>query len=451
VKKTVLLIATLSAFLTPFMSSSINIALPSIGKEFSMSAVLLSWVATSYLLTAALFLVPFGRVADIYGIKKIFTIGILFYSISSLMCCFSSSAFFLISCRILQGISSSMIFATGTAMVTSVFPVGERGRALGINAAAVYLGLSLGPFLGGLLTQHFGWRSVFFFNVPLGVIVIVMIFWKLKGEWADAKGEKFDFTGSIIYSISLTAIMYGFSQLPRLTGTLLIPGGFIGMLAFIKWEEKAQSPVFEINILRTNTVFAFSNLAALINYSATFAVAFLLSLYLQYIKGFNPQNAGIILVAQPFMQSIFSPFAGKLSDKFEPRIVASIGMGLTVPGLILFAFLDNATSLILIVANLMLLGFGFALFSAPNTNAIMSSVSKKFYGIASGTLGTMRLTGMTFSMGITMFIFALHLGKLEIVPEYYPLFLRSVKTIFIIFASLCIGGTFASLVRGKLH
>lgn len=344
-----------------------------------------------------------------------------------------------------------MIFATGTAMVTSVFPVGERGRALGINAAAVYLGLSLGPFLGGLLTQHFGWRSVFFFNVPLGVIVIVVIFWKLKGEWAEAKGEKFDFTGSIIYSISLTAIMYGFSQLPKLIGTLLIPGGFIGMLAFIKWEEKAQSPVFEINILRTNTVFAFSNLAALINYSATYAVAFLLSLYLQYIKGFNPQNAGIILVAQPFMQSIFSPFAGKLSDKFEPRIVASIGMGLTVPGLILFAFLDNATSLILIVANLMLLGFGFALFSAPNTNAIMSSVSKKFYGIASGTLGTMRLTGMTFSMGITMFIFALHLGKLEIVPEYYPLFLRSVKTIFIIFASLCIGGTFASLVRGKLH
>jgi EmrB/QacA subfamily drug resistance transporter len=451
VKKTVLLIATLSAFLTPFMSSSINIALPSIGKEFSMSAVLLSWVATSYLLTAALFLVPFGRIADIYGIKKIFTIGILFYSLSSLMCCFSSSAFFLISYRILQGISSSMIFATGTAMVTAVFPVGERGRALGINAAAVYLGLSLGPFLGGLLTQHFGWRSVFFFNVPLGVIVIVIIFWKLKGEWANAKGEKFDFTGSIIYSISLTAIMYGFSQLPKLTGALLIPGGFIGILAFIKWEEKAQSPVFEINLLRTNKVFAFSNLAALINYSATFAVAFLLSLYFQYIKGFNPQIAGIILIAQPFMQSIFSPFAGKLSDKFEPRIVASIGMGLTVPCLILFAFLDNATSLIIIVANLMLLGFGFALFSSPNTNAIMSSVSKKYYGIASGSLGTMRLIGMTFSMGITMFIFALHLGNLEIVPEYYPLFLRSVKTMFIIFASLCIGGTFASLVRGKLH
>ena len=165
-KKTVLLIATLSAFLTPFMGSSINIALPSIGKEFSMSAVLLSWVATSYLLTAALFLLPFGRAADIYGRKKIFTLGILLYSISSLMCGFSSGAVSLILCRILQGVGSSMIFATGVAIVTSVFPVGERGKALGINAAAVYLGLSLGPFLGGLLTQHLCWRSILYLNVP---------------------------------------------------------------------------------------------------------------------------------------------------------------------------------------------------------------------------------------------------------------------------------------------
>ncbi len=450
-KKTVLLIATLSAFLTPFMGSSINIALPSIGKEFSMSAVLLSWVATSYLLTAALFLLPFGRAADIYGRKKIFTLGILLYSISSLMCGFSSGAVSLILCRILQGVGSSMIFATGVAIVTSVFPVGERGKALGINAAAVYLGLSLGPFLGGLLTQHLGWRSIFFLNVPLGVMVIILIFWKLKGEWAEAKGEKYDLFGSIIYSLSLAAIMYGFSILPKIPGVLLIFSGIIGILMFIKWEGKVQSPVFEINILRTNKVFAFSNLAALINYSATFAIAFLLSLYLQYIKGFNPQKAGIILVAQPLMQSLFSPLAGRLSDKFEPRIVASIGMGLTVAGLIPLIFLNTTTSVLFIVADLFLLGFGFALFSSPNTNAIMSSVSKKFYGIASGTLSTMRLIGMTFSMGITMLIFALFLGKLGIVPEHYPLFLRSTKIIFIICAFLCLGGTFASLVRGKLH
>ena len=232
---------------------------------------------------------------------------------------------------------------------------------------------------------------------------------------------------------------------------ILIFTGIFGILMFIKWEGNVKSPVFQVSLLLKNKVFAFSNLAALINYSATFAIAFLLSLYLQYIKGFNPQKAGIILVAQPFMQSLFSPLAGKLSDKFEPRIIASIGMGLTVTGLIPLIFLNTTTSVPFIVADLLLLGFGFALFSSPNTNAIMSAVNKRYYGIGAATLSTMRLIGMTFSMGITMLIFSLFLGKLGIVPEYYPLFLRSIKTIFIICAFLCLGGTFASLVRGKLH
>ncbi|GAH52610.1 unnamed protein product, partial [marine sediment metagenome] len=191
-KKTVLLIATTASFLTPFMGSSINIALPSIGREFAMDAILLSWVATSYLLAAAVALVPSGRIADIHGRKRIFTYGIWIYTIAAALSAISNSAVMLISFRILQGIGGAMIGVTAIAMLTSVFPVGERGKVLGINVAAVYLGLSLGPVLGGLLTQHFGWRSIFWASVPLGLIVIASIFWKLRGEWADAKGEKFD-------------------------------------------------------------------------------------------------------------------------------------------------------------------------------------------------------------------------------------------------------------------
>jgi len=451
VKKAALLVATLASFLTPFMGSSVNIALPSIGKEFSLDAVLLGWVATSYLLAAAVFLVPFGKIADIKGRKKIFTWGILIYTLASLFSAVATSAPLLICFRILQGIGGAMIFGTGVAILTSVFLVGERGKALGINVAAVYLGLSLGPFLGGYLTQHFGWRSIFLVNVPLGLIVLAFVFWRLKGEWAEAKGEKFDYAGSIIYSLMLIAIMYGFSQLSSKSGLWFLLLGILGIFAFIWWEMKTENPVLNMNLFKNNPVFAFSNLAALINYSATFAVGFLLSLYLQYIKALNPQNTGLVMVSQPIIMTIFSPFAGKLSDLIEPRMVASIGMALTVIGLLFFTFLNEVTTLFFIVVSLMILGFGFALFSSPNTNAVMSSVEKRSYGVASATLGTMRLVGHMFSMGIAMLIIAIFIGRVQITPEYYQPFINGIKTAFIVFAILCFGGIFASLARGKIR
>jgi MFS family permease len=223
------------------------------------------------------------------------------------------------------------------------------------------------------------------------------------------------------------------------------------MIAFVRWETKVEYPVLNISLFGNNRVFAFSNLAALINYSATSAISFLLSLYLQYTKGLTPQDAGLILVSQPVVMAIFSPLAGRLSDKIEPRIVASAGMTLTVVGLLLFTFLNSTTDLAFIIFSLVLLGFGFALFSSPNTNAVMSSVEKRFYGVASATLGTMRLTGQMLSMGIAMLVFALYLGRAQITPEKYPAFLTSTKTAFIIFAVLCFGGIFASLSRGKVR
>ncbi len=405
-KRSTLIIAALSSFMTPFMGSSINIALPSIGKKFQIDAVLLSWVATAYLLAAAISLVPFGRLADIYGRKKIYKYGIGIFTLTSFLSAISISAPMLITFRIFQGVGSAMIFATGIAILSSVFPPQERGKALGINVAAVYTGLSLGPVLGGFLTQHLTWRSVFLFNVPLGLIIICLVLWKLKGEWAEAKGEKFDLLGSIIYSLAIIAIMYGISLLPAMMSLWIILLGLLGILVFVKWEFRVKTPVYDLNLFRTNRVFAFSNLAALINYSATFAVTFLLSLYLQYIKALSPQSAGMILIAQPIVMTIFSPFAGRLSDRIEPRVVASIGMTLTAIGLFFFTALQENSRLEFIIARLIVLGFGFAFFSSPNTNAIMGSVEKRFYGLASGSVGTMRLLGMMISMGIATLIFA---------------------------------------------
>lgn len=450
-KGVVLLVATISSFFTPFMGSAVNIALPPIAKEFGVDAVTLGWVATSYSLTAAMFLIPFGRIADIYGRKRIFTYGIIIYTIPCLLVTFCKSAIILIALRAIQGIGGAMTYGTGIAILVSVFPPGERGRALGINVASTYAGLSLGPILGGLLTQHFGWRSIFLTNVPLGLIILVTVLWKLKSEWAEAKGENLDLAGSTIYGLSLAALIYGFSSLPAVWGVWLVAISVLGILSFIGWEIRAKSPVLNISLFRNNTVFSLSNLAALINYMATSAVTFLLSVYLQYNKGVSPEHAGLILVSQPFVMAVLSPVAGRLSDKLEPRVVASIGMALTTLGLSLLIFVDQDTSLQSILLSLVILGLGFALFSSPNTNAVMSSVEKRFYGVASGILGTMRLTGQMLSLGIVMLLFALFIGRAQITPEYYPLFLRTAKTAFTIFAVLCFGGIFASLARGRVR
>ena len=450
-KNVILAIAVMTSFLTPFMGSSINIALPAIGEEFSMDAISMSWVVSIYLLSSAVFLLPIGRVADIYGRKKILLLGIISFTVFSFLLAITTSSVLLIILRALQGIGSAMIFVTGVAILTSAFPARERGRVLGINVTSVYLGLSLGPFLGGILTQSLGWRSIFWVNVPLGLLVTFMIIWKLNGEWAEAKGEKFDFTGSFIYAASLICAMYGLSVLPELSGVWFLIAGFLSLLAFIWWEMKSKSPLLNLNLIRRNVAFAFSNIAALINFSATFAIAFLLSLYLQYTQGMSAQTAGFILIAQPVVMAIVSPLAGRLSDRIQPRVIASIGMALTAGGLLYFSFTDANTSIGVIILGLVIVGLGLALFSSPNTNAIMSSVESRYYGVASALMSTMRMIGNMLSMGIVTVLFAVLIGRVEITPEYYAPFLQSMQIAFAVFAALCFLGIFASLAGGRLR
>ncbi len=448
-KYVVLLIATMSSFLTPFTGSSVTIALPSISAELSLNAVALSWVVTAYLLATALFMLPFGRIADIHGRRRIFLTGVIINAIASFLCATSSSGAWLITFRVLQGVGGAMVFGTGMAILTSVFPAKERGRALGINTAAVYTGLSVGPLVGGFLTEHLGWRSIFLPNAILGVVITILVLWKLRGEWAEAKGEKLDYIGAIIYSLSMVTVIYAFSALPAFWPFWLLIIGVIGLVAFVRWEMRQEYPVLNIGLFRNNAGFAFSNLAALINYSATYSVAFLMSLYLQYIMGFTPERAGLVLIAQPFVQVICSPIAGILSDRIEPRVVASAGMALTTAGLVMLAFLNSDTGLSFVLISLVIVGLGFGFFSSPNTVAVMSSVERKCYGVASGMLGTMRSIGQVFSMGVAMLLFALYIGKVQITPEYYPFFLKSLKTAFLISAGLCFAGIFASIARGK--
>jgi len=448
IKIAALLAATIASFFTPFMGSSVNIALPSIGMDFGADAIILNWVTNGFLLAAAIFAVPFGRVADIHGMKKIFTYGIILFTVASLLCAISPTAYTLIGSRILQGIGSAMIFVTGLAIISSVYPPHHRGKAIGINVAAVYVGLSFGPVLGGLMTQYLGWRSLFLLMIPFGLLVTAIVFWKLNDEWAASRGEKFDFVGSILYSLMLFLVMYGFSSLPQIDGWAMLILGIVGFVTFIRWELQTKSPVFNVRLFK-NTAFTFSSLAALINYSATFAVTLLLSYYLQYIKGLEPQTAGLILVAQPIIMAITAPIAGRMSDRFDARLIATTGMATVTLALFTLTFIDGNTPLNDIIIGLGVLGLGFGLFSSPNTNVIMGSVERRFYGVASATVSTMRLIGQTMSIGIATLVFALFIGRVQITPDQYPALLESIQLCFMVFTALCFIGVFVSWWRGE--
>jgi EmrB/QacA subfamily drug resistance transporter len=450
-KKIILLVASLSSFLVPFTGSSITVALPSMAAQFHADAVTLGWITSAYIISAAVFIVPFGRLADILGRRRIFLYGVLTFTIASLLCAFSPAAELLIGARFLQGIGGAMLFATSVAIVTQVYGPGERGRALGITIAAVYAGLSIGPFLGGVLTDQFGWPAIFLVNVPLGLLTIALARWGVHHEWAEAAGDRFDRGGAVIYGMMLFTLIYGMLLFPDPAGFAWIAAALIAAGLFYGWESRSSSPLIDFSVFAGNPTFVFSNIAAMINYGATFGVAVLLSLYLQYIQGFSAASAGLILIAQPVVQMLFSPLAGRLSDRIEPRIVSTAGMAITALGLFFFIFLSPATSLYIIIISLMVLGFGYGLFSSPNTNAIMSSVAMKHLGIASGMNATMRSLGQLLSMAIAMFCFAIFIGPVAITPPVYPALMTSITVAFMVFAVLCVIGAAASYERGTIH
>lgn len=448
-RRDTLIAATSASFLTPFMASSVNLAIPTIGREFGAGAFVLGWVVTSYLLASAAFLIPFGKAADIVGRRKIFVSGIVSFAAFSLLCGLARSIEMLIAFRVFQGIASSMIFGTSIAILTSVFPAGERGRVLGINTATVYVGLSLGPVLGGALNHQFGWPSIFFANAIIGFGTLFFVR-RLKGDWFGARGEKFDLLGSSLYTVGLVCFMYGVSSVSNSSWAVwFMAVGFLVLVAFGVYEMKSDSPVLNLKLFSSNTAFAFSNLSALINYSATFAVGYLISIYLQSVRGYDSQSAGMILLVQPVFMAFLSPIAGRLSDKVEPGKIASAGMAVTVVALLAFSQIGTGTSLFIMILSLLLFGAGLAIFASPNTNAVMGSVDRSCYGVASSTLGTMRLIGQAVSMAVVTLVMASCLGNTELAAAPPVELVHSIKILFYIFSAVCFAGIFASLARNK--
>jgi MFS family permease len=426
--------------------------LPAIGRDFSASAMQLALVETTYVLSASIFLLAMGRMGDIYGRRRIFQYGIVIFTFAGGLLSQAWSIESMIAMRFLQGMGGSMVMATTFAIVVSVFPPQERGKALGIAVASVYAGISCGPFFGGALVTAFGWRSIFYLAVPLGMITFAVSYTKLRGEWADAKGEPFDWRGSLVYAGAILLLIGGASNLDQgLWAWLLAMAGTVGLVIFLILESRTEYPVLNVALLRANRVFAFSNLAALLNYAATFGVTFFLSLYLQYVKGMNPRDAGLILMVQPIVQATFSPLCGRLADRFSAASVATIGMALCATGLGIAAMITATTSLSLIMIMLATLGLGFALFSSPNISVIMGSVEPRYLGVASGLNSTMPTLGMMTSMTIITIIFSIIMSGQAVTAQSQDRFLLSMHTALLTFSALCVVGIFFLMARIRQH
>lgn len=414
-----------------------------------MSAVQLSWVTMSYLLAAAVFLVPFGRLGDIWGKTKMFLYGTIFFAITTFLCAFVPNSSFLIAMRFAQGIAAAMMSATLMAYIISAFPPEKRGKVIGLNISAVYLGSSLAPMIGGFLTDALSWRSIFLINASTSTLIAILIIWKLNKELSPVVKEKFDFRGSLLYMISISLLMYGLSKLPEIKALVITVPGLISLFVFVKIEMRTKFPVLNIRMFTKNRIFALSNLSAFINYASTFAVTFMLSLYLQYIMGLSASQAGLILVIQPVMMAAVASFSGRLSDKKNPRMLAAIGMGTSSLGLFLLSFISKDSSTAFILIDLFVLGIGFGMFSSPNTNVVMRSVDKEMQGTASAMVATMRNTGMMFSMAIAALIIHWFLGTSQINIENQELFIKSTKVVFTTFTVLCLFGVYTSIVKNK--
>lgn len=443
-----ILVVIITAFITTFTGSALNLSIPSMGSEFHASATVIGWIVTGYILAAAVLSVPFGRLADLTGRKRILVIGILIFSLCSGGSAFASSMEMLLLFRIAQGIGAAMIFSTNTAVLISAFSPEKRGKVLGYSISSTYIGLSAGPVVGGFLNHYLGWRSIFVLTFAVSAAVFFIAAKKLPGSKVERDGQTMDILGNILYISMLTLIMFGLSTVSSLSyAKYLIIAGVILFVLFIVHELRVKSPIVEVRLFAHNIGYSFSNLAALMNYGATFALGYLLSIYLQVVMGFGSQISGLVLISQPLMMAVLSPYAGRLSDRVSPFKLASFGMALCALGLFSFIFISENYPFPLIIVNLIVVGVGFAFFSSPNTNAVMACVEKKDYGVASSILATMRSIGHSASMAVVTFIVARQMGNVTLAEAEPKLLVETMHISFIVFTCVCAVGIFISLKR----
>lgn len=445
----VLASAMITSFMTTFMSSALNLSIPALESFFDVSAAAVGWIVSAYTISVAAFSLPMGKVADIAGRRKVFLTGIAGFGILSVLCIFVTHIGALIALRALMGVCAGMIFSTNNAILITSYPSEVRGRVLGCSTAATYIGLTMGPVIGGFLNSTLGWRSIFAVSVLVSLIALTAA---VRSGYRDSASEDvhmhFDVTGSLLYVFAIIASLQGMSELGAARRAVpVLLAGIFALVFFFIYESRRADPVMKVSMFSGSRTFSFSCLAALLNYGATFAISYTVSIYLQVILGISSAKAGLILISMPAVQALLSPLTGSLSDRIRPGILASAGMGLCTFTLVLFSRLGSGTSLAYVICALCVTGFGFALFSSPNTNAILSCVDREDYAVANSIIATMRTYGQSSGMAILSVITSAFLGSRSLADSPQGDILAMMHTAFLVFAALSVAGLLFSLAR----
>lgn len=447
-RKILLLASCVASAITPMTGSMMNLSLVGIGGEFIVGAHSLAYVNTIFLLSSVIFMVPISKVADIYGRKQLFIIGLLIHVVSSFGGHFSTSYEMLLFFRFLMGMGTAAIATTAITMITDAFPVHERGAAIGYNTASVYLGLAMGPVLGGLINDLFSWRAVFLLTVPLVFIALFAI--SRVDLVPKLERKKFDIFGTLLYVVAITMSVLGVINVSRPEALIVLAIGILLFVAFFRYQQRIDNPVLSVGIF-SNKVFARSSLASFLMNSANFSVLFFISLYLQTIGALTSVQAGMVLVSQPIVQTLFTPYFGGLHDKMkDKRVLPTVGVAVTTLGVLVMLTLSLDVNLWTVVISLMLFGMGNAIFNPPNTTTMMSSVEAKDRSSASATVAVVRQTGMVASMGIAMAAISIIMGSLDMLePSTYGNFVDVIRVSFVVSSVMCILALMASWFRGN--
>ena len=458
-------VTTIGALMSAIDSTIVTLALPDMMVKLHADLIEMTWVIMAYILISTVFLLTFGRVADMFGRVRMYNLGFVVFTVGSILCGLSQSATQLIIFRLVQGSGAAMMMVNGAAIITEAFPVNERGRALGINGVTWALGAIVGPILGGLILAAGNWRWIFFINVPIGLLGTIWGYRALHEMSARKQGEHFDPLGAITFSLGLVALLIGLTlgiQVSWISWPILsLFGLFLVMfILFFLWERRASYPVLDLSLFQ-NRVYNFSVLSAMLQSLAMFAVDFLIIYYLQAVRGYSPLTAALLLIPLPVVSVIVGPLSGLLADHIGARIPATLGVLLQASALVWFiACLSPVTPYWQLVIGLVLMGLGGGLFWSPNTSAAMNGAPRARLGIASATLATLRQTGMVTSFAIALAVAAgslpssvvnaLFVGtNISLGSQMEQAFISGIRSAFIVSAVLCLVAAGFSLVRGR--
>lgn len=457
-KWSVLIIVVLSTFMSTLDSSIVNVALPRMADSLGVTTASIQFVATSYLIVISGTVLIFGKLGDMFGKTTMFTLGVIVFTIGSLLCGLSHSYWFLIMARAIQAIGAAGTMANNQGIVTEVFPVQERGKALGLLGTAVALGSLVGPGLGGMIVGVLSWEYIFTINVPIGILAVIGAFFLLPKTKTKANG-RMDLYGAILFIVTIVSLFGALSEGLNLGfgNPLILTGFFLAAVSFVVFlvvEKKRKDPMIQLDIFK-NGLFSLSIFCGFISFVAMFCNNIILPFYLQDVMEFSPQKAGLIMMAYPLILMVVAPVSGHLSDKIGSEILTFIGLVFTSVGLFSMSFLNENSAVITMVSLIGIMSVGMGLFQSPNNSLIMSTVSRDKLGVAGSINALVRNVGMVCGIALaTTLLYGMMSSRLGYrVTDYIPgrndAFLYGMNIVYITASAICMLGAVLTFFRLK--